>query len=114
VGRFVGADADALDEAAQDFRRLGARLGLPQRRVQVLDGGAVELGEIGVHEERGWGIGKLGLEPRLARLQLEQLLLQPWRPQPARNGVVEAIEFGDDRLQLLGLAAQARGHGGSG
>jgi glucose dehydrogenase len=35
--------------------------------------------------------------------ELQQLVLQPGRSQPARNRVVEAIEVAKEALQLLGL-----------
>src|SRR5262252_8776461 len=44
---------DTLDEAAQDLQRLGLGVGVGQRRLQVGDLAAVELGEVGM-EPRRW------------------------------------------------------------
>ena len=57
----------ALDEAAQDLQRLGLGVGVGQRRLQVGDLAAVELGQVGMEPRRRRRRGRqLGLERRLA------------------------------------------------
>jgi len=58
---------DTLDEAARDLQRLGLGVGVGQRRLQVGDLAAVELGQVGMEPRRRRRRGRqLGLERRLA------------------------------------------------
>jgi len=73
---------DSLDEAAQDLQRLSLRLRVAESHLQAGDLAPIDLGEVGVKPRRwGRGGGKLGLERRLAALQLVELGLEPRRAQ---------------------------------
>jgi hypothetical protein len=65
---------DALDEPAQNLQRFRVHFGIGQRRMQVGDLAAIDLGQVGVEERRRrWRGSMLGLQHDLALLQLVEL-----------------------------------------
>ncbi|WP_245211892.1 hypothetical protein [Neoroseomonas oryzicola] len=105
-------DLDTVDECARLLQQISALVGL-QRLAQPRHPLAIEPRDVGVQPgQRGAlaGRGDLGLERRLARLQLVQPALQPRGPQAVGDGIDQPGELAAHGFELAPLAIGPGGH----